>query len=239
MGLLEAAHQGTFFLDEIALASPALQGTLLTFLDEPAVRRIGEQRSRPVRVRFVAATNADLREDAAAGRFRQDLLDRFGFFEIRLPALAERRSDIVPLFRHFLEAECLVAGRLPVAELDAEVCDLLRAAPWPGNVRELRAVAEYVATKLRARSEPICVEHLPRRFLESLPAADRHLSRPRGAQARRALEDSSGNKAEAARRMGVSRRHFYRLLEASPGATSHVTPLSWDIDSHHEVRRQG
>lgn len=138
-GLLEVAHGGTFFLDEVQLASAQLQGVLLRLLEKSCIRRLGDVRERPVDVRLIAASNEDLAALVAQSRFRADLLDRFGCMVVRLPALAERRDEIIPL------AECFLAEAAREHALDSQptmsvpLQDLLLASPWPGNIRQLRS----------------------------------------------------------------------------------------------------
>ena len=102
IGLLEGANGGTLFLDEIADASRPLQHLLLRTVESATTRRVGEPRERPLDVRIIAATNADLARLAARGRFRRDLLQRFGYFVLRVPKLSERREDILPLAERFI-----------------------------------------------------------------------------------------------------------------------------------------
>jgi two-component system, NtrC family, response regulator AlgB len=140
-GKVEAAADGSLFLDEIGEISPGLQAKLLRFLQDRQFERVGETLTRVADVRVIAATNRDLDADVASGRFRQDLLYRLNVVEIRLPPLRERREDIVPLAEHFLAFFARTAGR-PIPVLSAAAAEVLRAYPWPGNVRELRNAIE-------------------------------------------------------------------------------------------------
>jgi DNA-binding NtrC family response regulator len=138
-GLLESVSGGTLLLDEVSeLALPA-QAKLLRVLDQRRIRRLGGVEERPVDVRFLAATSADLRERVKAGAFRQDLFYRLAGMEIRLPPLRERKEDLALLARHFLE---LHARRLerPPPDLAPAAIRLLEDQPWPGNIRELEAM---------------------------------------------------------------------------------------------------
>jgi len=142
LGLFEAATGGTLFLDEIGEVSPAMQVKLLRVLQEQEVRRVGENRSRSVDVRVLAATNRNLVDEIAAGRFRKDLYYRLRVVELRVPPLRERHEDILPLARFFLnkiaaKLRCSVAGFTPSA-----AGQMLRY-DWPGNVRELQNAIEY------------------------------------------------------------------------------------------------
>ena len=140
-GKVEAAHGGTLFLDEIAEIAPSLQAKLLRFLQDKEFERVGETQTRRADVRVVSATNRDLDADVAGGRFREDLLYRLNVIEIRVPALRERREDIVPLARHFVAFFARQARRAP-PELSPEAQAALLRYEWPGNVRELRNAME-------------------------------------------------------------------------------------------------
>src|SRR5499426_2027450 len=135
-GLFQAAHGGTIFLDEIGLLPVALQGKLLTVLEDRAVRRLGSTRAEQVDVALVAATSVDLEHAIRDGRFRADLYHRLAVIALQLPPLRARASDILTLAEHFLARACADYGLSPRA-LTAEARDLLLAYPWPGNVREL------------------------------------------------------------------------------------------------------
>jgi DNA-binding NtrC family response regulator len=135
-GLFEEASGGTLFLDEIGETSLVLQAKLLRVLEERCVRPIGSSESRPIDVRVLAATNADLPRAVDENRFRRDLYYRLNVFPIRLPALRERGDDVVRLAAHFLERYAAEEGKAP-PRLDAEALELLAAYAWPGNVREL------------------------------------------------------------------------------------------------------
>lgn len=213
IGLIESAHRGTFFLDELGSASQRVQALLLKLLESGSVRRLGDIRSREIDVRFIAATNAHLKDLVTRQFFRQDLLDRFGYFVIDLPALAERRGDIVELAERFLRQEAKAAGITPIPQLTPEVIQVFLEAPWPGNIRELKMLCEYV-TRLRPGGQWVEVTDLPPRFVASL---DKHV-RPIGHTAQeiqRTLEATGGNKEAAARNLGISSRHLHRILSKS------------------------
>ena len=141
VGRVEAAEGGTLFLDEIGEMPANLQAKLLRFLQEKQFERIGETRTRQTDVRVVAATNRDLDADVRSGTFREDLLYRLNVVEVRVPALRERREDILPLARHFLTFFARSTGR-PVPELSPAAEQALGDHTWPGNVRELRNAIE-------------------------------------------------------------------------------------------------
>jgi NtrC-family two-component system response regulator AlgB len=140
-GRVEAAEGGTLFLDEIGELPGTLQAKLLRFLQDKQFERIGENRTRRADVRVVAATNRDLEADVRAGSFREDLLYRLNVVEVKVPALAERRDDILPLARHFAAFFARSVGR-SAPELSPAAEQALAAYAWPGNVRELRNTIE-------------------------------------------------------------------------------------------------
>jgi two-component system, NtrC family, response regulator AtoC len=140
-GLLEATDQGSVFLDEIGEMPLNMQAKLLRVLEERSVLRIGATKPRPVDLRFIWATNRDLRAEARAGRFRNDLFYRIAGVEFAIPPLRRRRAEIEPLARLFLESSCKTLG-LSVPELSADAIAALNDYSWPGNVRELKNVME-------------------------------------------------------------------------------------------------
>jgi DNA-binding NtrC family response regulator len=214
MGLLEAAHQGTFFLDELALASPKVQEILLQVLDGQ-LRRLGEVRDRQIDVRLIAATNAELDDMVDSGTFRRDLRERFGYLVLRMPPLAERRDEILPLADHFLQREAASYGLPSRPVLSEEVRACLMTAPWRGNIRELEAVCRYAVLHVESDCR-IELADLPPDFLDGAGAVLQHKQlRSLADRARQALEETRGNKAAAARLLGISRRHIHRLLNAS------------------------
>src|SRR5919198_4811201 len=157
IGCFEMADEGTLFLDEIANMPVRLQAKLLRVLQTGEVQRVGSSRLRYVNVRVLSATNADLRAEIAAGRFREDLLYRLNTVLIDLPPLRERRDDIAPLARHFL-AHYAARYRKPLTAFDTDALVMLRDHGWPGNVRELahaieRAVlmADPIASSVASR----------------------------------------------------------------------------------------
>lgn len=158
-GRFEAAHGGDIFLDEIGDIPLPIQVKLLRVLETKRIERVGDNASREVDVRVIAATNRDLGRLVRAGRFREDLLFRINVIPIHLPPLAERHEDIPLLAAHFLKGIRERDGR-DVAGLTPEALRLLTAYSWPGNVRELRSALEYAC--VIAGGERLGVEHLPR-----------------------------------------------------------------------------
>lgn len=158
-GRFAAAHEGTLFLDEIGELPLELQAKLLRVLEDGAYQRLGEDRTRQVDVRVLAATNRDLLKAVAAGRFREDLYYRLNVFPIVVPPLRDRVSDIRPLADHLLDRAFLRFGRGVRPSLDESSLSAMEAYPWPGNVRELknaieRAVITWVAGPLRVDVQP-------------------------------------------------------------------------------------
>lgn len=213
-GLFEEANGGTLFLDEIGDVSPAMQVKLLRVLQEREVRRVGESKSRRVNVRVISATNQDLPALINQGRFREDLYYRLNVVHIRVPPLRERRDDILPLARRIL-ATC--AERLGLARLRlAPACvDALLHHPWPGNVRELENALEHAA--VMSGDGTITPELLP---LVARPVStgsgvispERTLAEVERAHIQAILECTGGNRAQAARILGIGEATLYRHL---------------------------
>jgi DNA-binding NtrC family response regulator len=218
-GLFEAAGGGTLFLDEIGEMPSAVQPKLLRALQEGAVRRVGENRERPVNVRVVAATNRDLEKDVGAGRFREDLFWRLNVIRLRVPPLRERPFDIPLLVEHFLAKAAQAAGRPPL-DVTPEALAILTAYAWPGNVRELenaveRAVAFAPGTVLtpdvlpgRVRTSGGAAALIERSGEEHLTL--RELERE---YILRTLRRTKGNKKRAAELLGLDRKTLYRKLD--------------------------
>ncbi len=141
VGRFELAEGGTLFLDEVGEIPTELQAKLLRVLQEGELERVGEERTRKVNVRLIAATNRDLRCEAEAGRFRRDLYYRLSVFPVEVPPLRQRKEDIAILAEHFLEASARKVGR-PKPPLTLESVQRLQDYEWPGNVRELQHVIE-------------------------------------------------------------------------------------------------
>ncbi|WP_437712868.1 sigma 54-interacting transcriptional regulator [Sorangium sp. So ce448] len=158
-GLLEAASGGTVFFDEVGEMPLSLQAKLLRVIEDRTVRRVGGVHSRPIDVRFVVATNRDLRQEAERGTFRSDLYYRFNGVSLELPPLRERHSEIEPLMLTFLRRAAKDAGCEPPA-LSREVREFMHVYPWPGNIRELRNLAER-AFVLCGDDGVLTLQHLP------------------------------------------------------------------------------
>ncbi|MEQ1728229.1 MAG: sigma-54-dependent Fis family transcriptional regulator [Vicinamibacterales bacterium] len=166
VGLFESAHGGTLLLDEVGDLPLAVQVKLLRVLQEREFRRVGENRTRHVDVRLLAATHRDLAGEVAAGRFRQDLYYRLRVIEIRIPPLRERRDDILPIARQVL-AETASRMKLPVTGFTPAAADQMLRWGWPGNVRELQNVVERAL--VLARGTRIELEDLPDEVRNATP----------------------------------------------------------------------
>ena len=220
VGLFEHADGGTLFLDEAGELPLSLQAKLLRAVENGEVQRVGSLETRRVDVHVIAATNRDLRAEAAAGRFRTDLFYRLSIIEIHVPALRERREDIPYLSAHFTK-ECAQRFKRPITGISPAAERLLHDAAWPGNVRELRNVIERACILSEAG---IITERELSSALSPSPAApaadaapDDRLSTLKQHQVERVLEESGGNKSEAARRLGISRRALYRRIDEMTG----------------------
>jgi transcriptional regulator with PAS, ATPase and Fis domain len=143
-GLLQVAHRGTIFLDEIGLMPDSLQAKLLKALEDRSVRRLGSTRAEPADAWVLAATSEDLAAAIRVRRFREDLYHRLAVVTVHLPPLRERGTDILLLARHYLDRACSEYG-LPIKILAPDAEAALQAYTWPGNVRELANLMERVA----------------------------------------------------------------------------------------------
>ncbi len=215
-GVLFAADTGTLLLDELGAASPRMQAVLLALFDHDAVRRQGEDRARRVTARIIGASNVDLDQETRSGRFRRDLLDRFGILRITLPPLRDRPGDVIPLFEEFVRTALARAGRSVLVRYAAEVRGFLLSYWWPGNIRELEHVATATAT-LVEDDAPITLETLPAAFRTRVCVGASAEAPSAGRRARALLDRVGGNKSRAARELGVSRSHLYHLLRDREG----------------------
>ena len=212
-GLFQLAERGTILLDEIGDLAPALQGKLLRVLQEREVHPIGAPAPVAVDVRVVAATHRDLSALTAEGRFRCDLLYRINVIEIRIPPLRDRPDDLEPLVRHLLDKHGAKLGK-PRCTVTAAAMSGLRRHRWPGNVRELENTIERAL--VLGTGDVIDVQDVP----DSIGGTS---SKPAGVDGRRladierehiagTLKSVAGNKAAAARVLGLDRKTLYRKL---------------------------
>ena len=198
VGRFEAADGGTIFLDELGNLSGSGQAKLLRVLQTGELERLGSNVTRRTRVRVIAATNAPLRRAIGEGRFREDLFYRLSVIELEVPALADRREDILPLARHLLA---------PGFVLSAEAERALLAHHWPGNVRELQNVIRRACLLSVERTIGVAALNLPApASVREEPALDRDAIE-------RALARAEGVVARAARDLGLSRQALYRRME--------------------------
>jgi two-component system, NtrC family, response regulator HydG len=215
-GLFEAANGGTLLLDEVGEVSPAMQVKLLRALQEREIRRVGENKSRRVDVRVVAATNRDLGHGVAGGRFRQDLYYRLKVVELHVPPLRERRDDILPLARVLL-ADAALRMKRNIAGLVPDAADQLLRYEWPGNVRELENTMERAVAL--ARGSRVELEDLPEAIRNTLPrpaASDavRPLSDIEKEYIVAALERNGGNQTRTAEQLEIGSATLYRKLKS-------------------------
>jgi DNA-binding NtrC family response regulator len=212
IGRFELADGGTLFLDEIANITPTQQARLLRVLQTGEMERVGSSRTIRVDARVLSATNADLHEEVAAGRFRADLQFRLNAIEIHLPALRDRREDIPVLANHFLGSYAQ-RYRKKIAGFDSAAVQSLMEHPWPGNIRELAHAVERAV--LLAQGGHIAAIDLGLRQARKadMRLEDMSLEQVEDALIRKALARYGGNVSQAAKALGLSRSALYRRLE--------------------------
>jgi transcriptional regulator with GAF, ATPase, and Fis domain len=209
-GKFALADGGTIFLDEIGTMSPALQAKLLRVLQEREFEALGSERTQRVDVRVIAATNRDLRQMVADGRFQEDLYYRLNVIPIHIPPLRERREDVAVLVDHFIAKHAQRAGKR-IDGMEPGVLDALQSAEWPGNVRELENTVERAVV---LSPSPIIGPDVVRILgvntttPASLPSLNlrQNLDWAERETVRRALSSSGGVKKDAAEVMGISQR---------------------------------
>jgi DNA-binding NtrC family response regulator len=225
MGLFEAANGGTLLLDEVGEVSPGMQVKLLRVLQEREVRRVGDSLTRPIDVRVIAATNRELAQEMAEGRFRKDLYYRLNVVELHVPSLRERREDILPLARALL-GEAAARLNRPISGLSPRAADQLLRYHWPGNVRELENAMERAVALAQVNHTE--VEDLPEEVRQAVPIPA--LTTPVKALEEiekdyilAVLELNGGNQARTADQLCIGSATLYRKLK-NYGATK---------DRHH------
>jgi transcriptional regulator with PAS, ATPase and Fis domain len=220
MGKIESAQKGTLFLDEVGELSPPAQVKVLRVLEEKEYFKLGSVEKKKADVRFVAATNKDLKEEVGKGKFRDDLFFRLNVVRIRIPPLRERKEDVLALFRFFMARfnEQFQKGFLRISP---EAEERILAYPWPGNVRELRNTVERIV--LLERGETILEKHLsflsgkdedrPKPPLRpAIPPQGIVLDEVMKEYILEALRMKKGNKIQAAKLLGISRSALlYRM----------------------------
>ena len=234
-GLVEEADGGTFFLDEVADLPLPLQAKLLRAVQEKEVRRIGETRGRRVAVRFVSATNKDIRDEVGSGRFREDLFYRLRVIPLEVPPLRERMEDLLPLANAFLEAYCRDADR-DRAYFSTEALRAMLDYPWPGNVRELQneiqrslvfASRDSGLIALECLSPSVRGDQRPGRngtgFFDARAEFERKFLS-------RALALCDFSRTRTAREVGLSRQGLFKLLKKH-----NIAPIPEPSDGPDEV----
>jgi DNA-binding NtrC family response regulator len=211
-GRFELADHGTLFLDEIANLTATQQNKLLRVLETGEFERVGSSKTRRADVRLLTATNADLRKEIDAGKFREDLFFRLNTIQIHLPALRERIADIPILAEQFL-GEFVKRYRKQITGIHPDAIAALQAYGWPGNVRELRHVLERAV--LLARSDKVQTSDLGLQGAQGKSASleEMDLDSAEALLIRRALARNQGNALLAAKALGLSRSAFYRRLQ--------------------------
>jgi DNA-binding NtrC family response regulator len=224
VGLFEEAQQGTIFLDEINSMAQQLQTKLLRVLQERQIRRVGDNKTIPINVRVLAATNEPLQEKIKAGAFREDLYYRLAVIPVEMPPMRERTEDIPLLVNHFLQKSASSTGRKPI-KVEPKVLETLASYHWPGNVRELENAIERACAL--CEDGTIRVKDLP-------PHITRHADSPEahsrgGWPAGKKLDDfikdqeqgyiehviklNGGSRDKAAKMLGISMATLYRKLD--------------------------
>ncbi len=215
MGLVEVADTGTLFLDEISELSPNLQAKLLKVIEDGEFFRVGGTKPIRVDVRFIAATNQDVKTAISDGRFREDLYYRLNVMEIFIPPLRDRKEDIEPLCDFFLQKH-LSGSAKKVAGFTKSALSILKSYSFPGNVRELENIIERAV--IIEPSERITPESLPQTIkmfqIETIePHEIKTIEELNKDYAERVLELAGGNKSKAAELLGISRTSLWRILK--------------------------
>ncbi len=215
-GLFEEADHGTIFLDEIGEMAPELQAKLLRVIESGEFIKVGETKPTKVNVRIIAATNRDLKEEIIQGHFREDLFYRISVFQIELPALRERITDIALLALHFIQHFALKMNK-PVKALQPDCLKVLMQHPWNGNIRELKNVIERAM--VLSTEDSLSVADLPPALQVNATAqigkqlSAFSLQRMEKLHILKILNHTQGNKAEAARLLEIGIATLYRKIE--------------------------
>ena len=218
-GRFVQADGGTLFLDEIGETSPAMQAKLLRVLQEHELQRVGGQETIRVDVRIVAATNRNLEQEVASGRFREDLYYRLNVVALQVPSLRERHGDIPQLAKHFLQYYA-AKNKRTVAGITPECMDLLVRYPWPGNVRELENSIERGVILMRGEYLDVGIMPLAlQRWAGDNVSGDKPIAPATLKDAERVLiiktlEETGGNRSEAARRLRITRKTLLNKIKS-------------------------
>jgi DNA-binding NtrC family response regulator len=220
IGRFEEADGGTVFLDEIGELELSLQSKLLRVLQEREIERLGSNKKTKVGFRLISSTNRDLREEVTAGNFRQDLFYRLNVVQIDVPPLRDRSADISFLVSAFMNEFCLREKKKLI--LSKDVQDIFMNYSWPGNIRQLRNVIERAVVLTKGRI--ILTSDLPAELLQHHAASTSSIITLKQLELQAitdALQECGGNKSQAAKKLGISRKTFYkRLLSIPPFSTS-------------------
>ena len=210
-GRFELADRGTVFLDEVAELSKSMQVKLLRFLQEGTFEKVGGEESISVNVRIISATNKDLKHEVNKGKFRDDLYYRLSVIPIHIPPLRKRKNDIPLLIDHFLNEAVERYGNRPM-RISKSALAMMIDYPWPGNVRELQNAIQYAIVKSNGRQ--ISPDDLPMEFQMEKPHRKQRgpAIKLDAEQVHATLLKTGGNKARAARLLGVGRATLYRFL---------------------------
>lgn len=211
-GKFEIAEGGTLFLDEIGNLSYTLQAKLLTALQRRSITRVGGTREIPINVRLICATNRDLQQMVAKGEFREDLLYRINTIHLRLPALRERREDIVPLAERFIEKYSTIYNKVPLP-LDIRAKEKLTQQSWAGNIRELEHTIEK--TLILCDGDSIKADDIECAPTRTEPAIEEAttLEEMESQLIAKTIEECDGNLSIVATKLGVSRQTLYNKIK--------------------------
>jgi len=210
-GLLEEANGGTLFLDEIGEMSLDLQAKLLRVLENQTFIKVGDTHMQQVNVRIIAATNKDLKADAATGKFRSDLYYRLSVFTILLPPLRDRKTDLALLAKHYLKEFSLKINK-PQLKPDDKILGLFERHNWKGNIRELKNVIERLV--ILSDGDRLNASALPPEFFEFIPAENSYnLQEIEKQHIQKVLIHTKGNKTETSRLLGIGLTTLYRKIE--------------------------
>ncbi len=220
IGRFERADGGTLFLDEVSEIPPTMQTKLLRVLQSGQFERVGSSKTLQVNVRLICATNKNLQEEVAKGKFREDLYYRINVILLKIPPLREHRGDI-PLLANYYLKHFAEINRKAITSISSEAMEILKSYSWPGNVRELKNIMER--TVVLATGNIIDAAQLPEDLRHSnLKAQNQNIAAvPSGSNLqemeqnmiRQVLVDTKNNKSLAAKKLGISRRTLYRKLE--------------------------
>ena len=213
VGKFESVAGGTLLLDEIAELEITLQAKLLRVLQERELERIGSNKKIEVKFRLISSTNRDLKKEIKAGRFREDLFYRINVVQIHMPPLRERREDIPLLVTEFIKEMCNRENKILM--VSDEVMEIFQNSYWPGNIRQLKNIVERAV--VLAKGDRITAKELPVEFVGTKRRSEMHSSKLTLKELERAtmknvLQECKGNKSEACRILGISRKAFYKRL---------------------------